>query len=84
MAASVAAHQPLIVGPLEPDLLAESGIVLPEKAVFKPGDTNIIKWVEQNVEKESLVISLARGQAFERTAAKLHQLSCSVVFVKTS
>jgi hypothetical protein len=84
MAAAVAAHQPLIVGPLEPALLAESGIVLPEKAEYKAGDTNIIKWVEQNVEKESLVISLARGQAFERTAAKLYQLGCSVVFVTTT
>jgi hypothetical protein len=84
LAAAVAAHQPLIVGPLEPELLAESGIILPEKAEYKPGDANIIKWVEQTVDKESLVISLSRGQAFERTAAKLYQLGCSVVFVTTS
>jgi Kef-type K+ transport system membrane component KefB/nucleotide-binding universal stress UspA family protein len=84
LAAAVAAHQPLIVGPLEPELLAESGIILPEKAEYKPGDANIIKWVEQTVDKESLVISLSRGQAFERTAAKLNQRDCSVVFVTTS
>ena len=84
MAAAVAAHQPLIVGPVDPALLAESGIVLPEKTEYMPGDTNIIKWVEQTVQKESLVISLSRGQAFERTAAKLYQRGCSVVFVTTN
>jgi hypothetical protein len=83
MAATLAARQPLIVGPLEPELLAESGIILPEKTEYILGDPNIIKWVEQNVDKESLVISLTRGQAFEKTAAKLYQLGCSIVFVTT-
>ena len=85
IATSVAAGKPLIVGPdLDPAQLAEVGISLPEKTEFKSSNLGIIPWIEQTSEKSSLVVSLSRGWAFDRIAAEINRLGCSVVTVTSS
>jgi Kef-type K+ transport system membrane component KefB len=84
VANAVAAHHPLIVGPANPEMLAEVGINLPEKAEYIPGDIGVIQWVEQISDENSLIVSVARGWAFDRIAAEIHRRGCSVVAVTAS
>jgi nucleotide-binding universal stress UspA family protein len=84
IAVSAAARKPLVVGPVDPARLAESGIVLPEKTEYKSSHLGIIPWVEQTSEKTSLVVSLSRGWAFDRIAAEINRLGCSVVTIATN
>jgi hypothetical protein len=69
LAQALSTHKPLIVGPVDQVLLADVGIFLPEKAEFRSNDSNIIPWIEQTVEKNSLIIATSRGWAFDRFAA---------------
>jgi nucleotide-binding universal stress UspA family protein len=83
IATSAAPHKPLIVGPVHPELLEQAGIALPEKTEHKPGNMGIIPWVEQTAQKNSLIVSLSRGWAFDRIATQASQMGCSVVAVNT-
>jgi hypothetical protein len=81
---ATAQHQPLVVGPVNPDQLAEVGIKFPEKTVFKPGVSSIIEWVAETSDQHSLVVTISRGRAFDRTANKIFELGCSVVSISAS
>jgi Kef-type K+ transport system membrane component KefB/nucleotide-binding universal stress UspA family protein len=83
IATSAAAHHPLVVGPASPAELVEAGINLPERTEYKPGDMGVIPWVEQTAQKNSLIVSLSRGWAFDRIATQTKQAGCSVVAVNT-
>jgi Kef-type K+ transport system membrane component KefB/nucleotide-binding universal stress UspA family protein len=83
IATCAAPHKPLIVGPVDPELLEQAGIALPEKTEYKPGNTGIIPWVEQIAQENSLIVSLSRGWAFDRIATRTNQIGCSVVAVNT-
>jgi hypothetical protein len=84
IAKAVALHEPLIVGPVDNESLSEAGIILPEKAKFKSGDTDIIPWIEQTSQKNSLVVCLTGGWAFDRIAADIHQLNRSAIVMITN
>lgn len=81
IATSAAAHHPLIVGPVHPELLEQAGIDLPDKTEYKPGNTSIIPWVEQFAQKNSLIVSLSWGWVFDRIVTQTKQAGCSVVTV---
>lgn len=81
VATAATAHQPLIVGPVDPALLAAAEITLPEKTEFKPGNTGIIPWIEETLQGNSLIVAISRGWVFERIAAEFRQHDCSVVAV---
>jgi Kef-type K+ transport system membrane component KefB/nucleotide-binding universal stress UspA family protein len=81
IATAAAAHHPLIVGPADPAELVAAGIDLPERTNYEPGDMGVIPWVEQTVRKNSLIVSLARGWAFDRIVTQTKQTGCSVVAV---
>jgi nucleotide-binding universal stress UspA family protein len=83
LATSAAAHHPLVVGPANPAELVEAGIELPEKTECRPGDMGVIPWVEQTAQKNSLIVSLSRGWAFDRIVTQAKQVGCSVVAVNT-
>jgi Kef-type K+ transport system membrane component KefB len=83
IATSAAAHHPLVVGPADPAELVEAGIDLPERIEYRPGDMGVIPWVEQTAEKNSLIVSLSRGWAFDRIATQTKQAGGSVVGVAT-
>jgi Kef-type K+ transport system membrane component KefB len=84
IATSTAPHQSLVVGPIPPDQLAEVGIKLPEKTEFIPGEMNIIEWVRQTSDKNSLIVTTSRGRAFDRTAIGISELSRSIVSISAS
>jgi nucleotide-binding universal stress UspA family protein len=81
IATSLAAHHPLIVGPVKSARLAAAGINLPEKTEYSPGDTGAVRWVANTLEENSLVVSTYRGWAFDRIATQTMQAGCSVVAV---
>ena len=81
IANAVASNKPLIVGPVDKDLLLGAGITLPEKAEFRSGNTRILPWIEQVAEKNSLVIGVSRGWALERIMAELSHRGCSVAAI---
>jgi nucleotide-binding universal stress UspA family protein len=83
IATSAAAHHPLVVGPVNSAQLAEVGIDLPERTDYRPGDMGVIQWVEQTAQKNSLIVSLSRGRAFDRIATRTRQAGGSVVAVNT-
>jgi nucleotide-binding universal stress UspA family protein len=84
IATAAAAHHPLIVGPADPAELVAAGIDLPERTNYEPGDMGVIPWVEQTAQKNSLIVSLARGWAFDRIVTQTKQTGCSVVAVNTA
>jgi hypothetical protein len=84
LAASSAAHKPLVVGPVNPDLLTETGITLPDKAEYQPEETGLIAWVTKNSEQDSLIMTISHGRAFDRTALEIYQTGRSVVTVSTN
>jgi Kef-type K+ transport system membrane component KefB len=84
VATAAAAHHPLIVGPADPAELVAAGIDLPERTNYEPGDMGVIPWVEQTAQKNSLIVSLARGWAFDRIVTQTKQTGCSVVAVNTA
>jgi len=83
IAISAAARKPLIVGPVTPAQLEEAGIFLPEKTEYKPSDMDMLPWVEQISNGNSLVVSLSRTWAIDRIAAEMIRSGCSLVAVIT-
>jgi nucleotide-binding universal stress UspA family protein len=81
IATSAAPRKPLIVGPVDPELLAQAGIVLPEKTEYKPGNMSIIPWIEQMAQDNSLIVSLSWGWDLDRIVAQTTPIGCSVVAV---
>jgi hypothetical protein len=84
LATTAAPHQPITVGPVNPDQLAEAGITFPEKTEYKPGDLGIIEWVAQTSDKSSLIVTTSRGRAFDRTAIRISELGRSIVSISAS
>lgn len=84
-AASIAnalmARKPLIVGPADSSLLAKSGVSLSEKAEHKPGDTSTLRWIDQNIQSNSLIVTVAGGWALNRFVTEFYQRDCSIVSV---
>jgi len=83
IAISAAARKPLIVGPVPPTQVEGAGIILPERTEYKPSDLDMLAWVEQISNRNSLVVSLSRAWAFDRIAAEMIRLGCSLVAVIT-
>jgi len=83
IAISVAAHKPLIVGPVTPAQLENAGFALPERTEYKPSDMDIFPWVEQNSNRDSLVVSLTRTWAIDRIATEMIRSGCSMAAVMT-
>jgi len=81
IATSAAGRQPLIVGPVEPELLENTGIVFPEKTEFKSDNSRLLSWIEQTSQKNSLIISLARRWVLDRVTTEFIQQGHSVVAV---
>ena len=84
IATAAAPHQPITVGPVNPDQLAEAGISLPEKTEYKPGKLGIIEWVAQTSDTSSLIVTTSRGRAFDRTAIRISELGRSIVSISAS
>lgn len=84
IATTAAAHHPLIVGPVEPELMTKTGILLPEKSNMKPAKTSVLNWVEKSSEKDSLVITISHGRAFSRAAAEIYHRGRSVVSITST
>jgi hypothetical protein len=81
IATSVAAHHPLVVGPVDSSQLAEAGISLPEKTEYRPGEMGTLLWLEKTLKNNSLIVSTSRGWASDRIATQANQAGCSVVAV---
>jgi hypothetical protein len=84
IAAAAAAHQSLVVGPVNPDQLTAVGIKLPEKAEFKPGEMRISEWVAETSDENCLIVTTSRGRAFDRTAIGIFELGRSIISISAS
>jgi Kef-type K+ transport system membrane component KefB len=79
---AVAAHKPLVVGPVSPEILSATGIVLPEKTEYRPSNLGIFPWIiEENLQKNSLVVTTSRGRAFDKIAAEINRRGSSMVTI---
>ena len=81
LAIAVAAHKPLVVGPVSPEILSAAGIVLPEKTEYRPSNLGIFPWIEENSQKNSLVVTTSRGRAFDKIAAEINRRGSSMVTI---
>jgi Kef-type K+ transport system membrane component KefB len=84
IAASAAPGKPLIVGPANPHLLAEAGILFPEQAEFKPGQGDKAEWAERTSTEGDLVVLVSHGRSFGRNSVEIQKLGRSVVAVAAS
>jgi hypothetical protein len=84
IAASAAPGMPLPVGPANPDLLAEAGILFPEQVEFKPGQGDKAEWTERISTEGDLVVLVSQGRSFGRNSVEIQELGHSVVAVAAS
>lgn len=84
IATAIASNRQLIVGPLSPETLAESGIVLPESVRFAAGPPDPELWASENTIAGDLIVLVSRGQRFGSLVGEPPVPGRSVVAVTAS
>jgi Kef-type K+ transport system membrane component KefB len=72
---------PLVVGPLSPVAMSESGLTLPEDVEYRPGPTQIVAFAAEHTRPGDIVVLPARAPQIRTKAMKVFESGRSVLVV---